>query len=301
LNYSGTDVFTYSICDNGTPVLCDQATVTISVTAVNDVPIATDDANITNMDTPVVINVVSNDTDIDGTINPSSVSIVSGPTHGTISIDPVTGKITYTPNSNYSGTDVFTYSVCDNGTPVLCDQATVSITVGDCLTNPLLDCDGDGVTNSKELTDGTDPNNPCEVNLSSQSLTPSNEWKLLDCDTDGITNGDEISQGSKPFDHCSPNSCDINVMEAFTPDGDGINETFVIEGLSKYPENEITILNRWGNKVYHAVNYQNDWDGISQNDLNIDGDALPTGTYYYVLDTKDSQIGVVKGYIYLQR
>ena len=301
LNYSGSDVFTYSVCDNGTPVLCDQATVTITVTAVNDGPIATDDTQDTNMDTPVVINVASNDTDIDGTINVTSVTIVTGPTHGTVSVDPLTGKITYTPNSNYSGSDVFTYLVCDNGTPVLCDQANVVINIGDCFSNSNLDCDGDGVTNGQETTDGTDSNNPCEAKLSSQSLTPSNEWKLLDCDTDGITNGVEISNGSNPFDHCSPNSCDINVIEAFTPDGDGINETFVIDGLSKFPDNEITILNRWGNKVFHTVNYQNDWNGISQNDLNIDGDALPTGTYYYVLDTKDSQIGVLKGYIYLQR
>jgi hypothetical protein len=128
--YTGTDVFTYSICDNATPPLCDDATVTINVTgSSNQAPIANNDAASTTENQPVVINVTANDSDPDGTLNLSSITITSGPTNGTVTINTTTGAITYTPNPGYAGNDVFTYSICDNATPPLCDNATVTITI----------------------------------------------------------------------------------------------------------------------------------------------------------------------------
>jgi hypothetical protein len=62
-------------------------------------------------------------------IDPTTVSEVTPPSNGSITIDPNTGVITYTPNTDFVGTDEFTYSVCDNGSPVLCDEAVVTITV----------------------------------------------------------------------------------------------------------------------------------------------------------------------------
>ena len=130
-NWNGTDTFIYQICDDGTPLpsLCDTALVTVTVTPVNDGPVANDDNATTGEDTPVVINVPANDTDVDGNLDLTSVSIVTGPSNGTTGIDPVTGEITYTPNANWNGTDVFTYSICDTGMPVVCDIATVTVTV----------------------------------------------------------------------------------------------------------------------------------------------------------------------------
>ncbi len=55
-----------------------------------------------------------NDTDVDGTIDPTSVTEVTPPTNGSISIDPTTGDITYTPDPNFNGTDIYVYSVCDD-------------------------------------------------------------------------------------------------------------------------------------------------------------------------------------------
>ena len=130
-NFNGTDSFTYSVCDNGSPVLCDTATVTLNLYPVNDAPIAVDDHPVTDEDMAVVIDVTANDTDIDGNIDPTSVSVITGPTNGTLSINPTTGEVTYTPDPNYNGTDSFDYVVCDDGTPLpsLCDTATVRITV----------------------------------------------------------------------------------------------------------------------------------------------------------------------------
>jgi hypothetical protein len=128
-NFSGVDSVVYKICDDGTPVLCDQAVIYITVTPVNDPPVAMDDVATTDEDTPVVISSLSNDFDIDGMLDPSSVMISGGPSSGTASVDPATGNITYTPNPGFSGSDTIYYTVCDDGTPVLCDQAMIVITV----------------------------------------------------------------------------------------------------------------------------------------------------------------------------
>ncbi|MEN9997251.1 MAG: hypothetical protein RI922_241 [Bacteroidota bacterium] len=129
----GTDVFTYTICDNGTPVLCDQAVVTVTVTEVivgNNQIIANDDVATTNMNTPVVTNVLANDVDVENQINNSTLNVTIQPTNGTTSVNTTTGEITYTPTTGYFGNDSYTYAICDFGTPaVTCDTAVVNVTV----------------------------------------------------------------------------------------------------------------------------------------------------------------------------
>jgi gliding motility-associated-like protein/uncharacterized repeat protein (TIGR01451 family) len=83
------------------------------------------------------------------------------------------------------------------------------------------------------------------------------------------------------------------IPNVFTPNGDGVNDTFFIPGLDTYTETEITIINRWGNDVYEKKNYQNDWTGP----------GLPEGTYFYVLRVKTiaGVWDVYKGYVTLLR
>lgn len=83
----------------------------------------------------------------------------------------------------------------------------------------------------------------------------------------------------------------IKIPNVFTPNNDGLNDVFNISGLDAYPENEITIINRWGNHVYERSPYQNDWTG----------DGLNDGTYFYVLKIKsaEGQWEVFKGFITL--
>ncbi|WP_255570640.1 Ig-like domain-containing protein [Cryobacterium cheniae] len=127
--YTGTDTFTYVICD--TTDRCDTAIVTVRVTAppaTSTPPVAEDNDVTTTVGKPLVIDVLGNDTDLDGDLDPTSVSIVAGPTHGTVDVDPDTGEVTYSPDSGYTGTDSFTYKVCDvDGN---CDTATVTVKVG---------------------------------------------------------------------------------------------------------------------------------------------------------------------------
>jgi gliding motility-associated-like protein len=188
----------------------------------------------------------------------------------------------------------------DFSDPCDTDLANVTLPQGGLWLN--VDCDGDGVTNGQEITDGTNPNDPCDLVVASQNSTPSQVWLDADCDGDGISNGQEIATGSDPLDACSPKSCDeLVIPNAFTPDGDGINDSFVITGLENYPNNTIIIFNRWGNEVYTASPYENNWTGTSSAQLNIGGNELPTGTYYYILDLGDEQKRVIKGYVYIQR
>jgi hypothetical protein len=124
LDYTGTDSFDYTVCDSDGS--CATATVTVLVAMVNDPPVAVDDSATTTEDTPVTINAVANDSDVDGNLNPASAALVSGPANGTV-VHLGNGSFTYTPNANFSGTDSFVYEVCDSDG--VCATATVTITV----------------------------------------------------------------------------------------------------------------------------------------------------------------------------
>lgn len=131
--YFGADSFEYEICDNGTPVLCDIALVNITISEViagNNPIIANDDVAVTEMDTPVITNVLANDVDYENQIDFSTLTVTIQPTNGITAVNTLTGEITYTPNTGYFGYDSYMYSICDAGTPATtCDEAEVDVTV----------------------------------------------------------------------------------------------------------------------------------------------------------------------------
>jgi gliding motility-associated-like protein len=93
---------------------------------------------------------------------------------------------------------------------------------------------------------------------------------------------------------------DFFIPEGFSPNGDEINDFFVIRGIGNFPDNTFTIFNRWGEKIFEASPYHNTWDGKATMGLRIGGDQLPVGTYFYVLNLGDGS-KVFKGTIYLNR
>jgi len=130
LNYNGVDTFTYRAIDN-LGGISNTATVTISVTPVNDAPIAANDGpfSVSAGGTLTVTGagVLSNDTDIDTPLANLTAQLVTGPTNGVLSLNP-NGSFTYRPTGNFSGIDRFTY-VANDGS-LTSNLATVTISVG---------------------------------------------------------------------------------------------------------------------------------------------------------------------------
>jgi gliding motility-associated-like protein len=79
------------------------------------------------------------------------------------------------------------------------------------------------------------------------------------------------------------NQCIVTIPNAFTPNGDGINDLWDVSALQAYPGCTIFIYNRYGALVYHSVNYPKAWDGT------INGKKLASGTYYYIIDLKNGK------------
>lgn len=86
-----------------------------------------------------------------------------------------------------------------------------------------------------------------------------------------------------------------DIPQGISPNGDGLNEYWVIDALDSIAENEVFIFNRWGKVVYRQAPYLNRWDGHADN-----GEALPEGTYYYEVRINGETEGV-RGYVVIKR
>jgi gliding motility-associated-like protein len=78
------------------------------------------------------------------------------------------------------------------------------------------------------------------------------------------------------------NPCSLeNITNVFTPDGDGVNDTWIIEGINAYPDNTVVVFNRWGSRLIELKGYDNAtvvWDG------KYNGTKVASGTYYFVIE-----------------
>jgi gliding motility-associated-like protein len=91
-----------------------------------------------------------------------------------------------------------------------------------------------------------------------------------------------------------------SIPEVFTPNGDGKNDFFIIDGLDSYPNNTFQVFNRWGNPVYTAAPYKNDWNGSANVSGATGSGKLPTGTYYFLLELGDKDNTIFRGFIQIQ-
>lgn len=90
----------------------------------------------------------------------------------------------------------------------------------------------------------------------------------------------------------------LKIYNTFSPNNDGINDTWTIEGIEKYPNSEVSIFTRWGQRVFFILGYNNEkaWDGTSN------GKKLESGTYFYTIDLKDpTNAEIIKGALNLIR
>jgi large repetitive protein len=87
----------------------------------------------------------------------------------------------------------------------------------------------------------------------------------------------------------------LELPTGLSPNNDGKNDYYFIKGLEAYPFNNLIVVNRWGNTVFETDNYKNDWNGVNKN-----GDSLPDGTYYTVMNINQGEI-ILKGFVEIRK
>ncbi|TAH28910.1 MAG: gliding motility-associated C-terminal domain-containing protein, partial [Cytophagales bacterium] len=225
------------------------------------------------------------------------------------------GKATYQPRTNFLGTDTFTYRICNKDTPQICNQGTVTVNVIACTNgapiavNDVYNTDNCTVVNGNALTNDRDPNNsPITAVPIAPFLTSKGGVFSMDATgafiytpKAGFVGADEIEyqvcdDGSgTPVIKCTTAKIQINIADCnniyipdgFSPNGDGINDLFVIVGADKF-DIELRIYDRWGNLIFQDAHYKNTWDGrVNVGLYNQNAEGVPNGTYFYVVDLRD--------------
>ncbi len=87
----------------------------------------------------------------------------------------------------------------------------------------------------------------------------------------------------------------VQVVQVFIPNGDGINDTFRITGIENYPNRDIRVYNRYGHEGFSAKAYQNDWRGTYKDN----SDRLPASSYYYLINLGDDRSPTISGWLFL--
>jgi large repetitive protein len=203
-NFNGSDSFSYTISDgNGGTA---TATVHVTINQVNDNPVVVNDSATTNEDNAVTVDVVANDTDVDG--DSLSLASVGSAAHGSVSI--VSGKAVYSPAANYNGSDSFGYVVSDGHGGQA--SGSVSITI-----NPINDA-----PTANDQSVSTASNTPVAITLTGSDVeTPAGN--LIFTVTSGPSHG-SLSSGtganrtySPALNYSGPDSFQFTVTDT----GDG--------------------------------------------------------------------------------
>jgi len=269
----------------------DSCTATVTITGALP-PNAADDAATVVQNNPMLVFVLMNDTDPYGKVDKTSVRVTRRPLHGTAIADTVFGAITYIPDKDYLGNDVFTYRIC--GDTVVCgascDTAVVRMKVIAENKPPVAFNDlmhvGCWPLSENILSNDSDPDGgqisltpaPIQEPLHGSAImvrngiltyTPSGNYHGPDslkyeiCDDGFPVKCDTatVMIDIFPDENCDgiPDipDCVLFVPEGFSPNGDGIHDYFEVACIDKYPNATMTIYNRWGNKLFEKSNYGN--------------------------------------------
>jgi len=173
-----------------------------------------------------------------------------------------------------------------------------------------IDSNGDGIDDS--ILDPTDMDND---GLPGQLDPDDDNWDidgdgLADADdnpTDGLTDIGEVDSDGDGIVDAFDRDEEISgvlIPTGFSPNDDGYNDTWMIDGLEEYPGSKLTIFNRWGHVIY-SKNYEmgiNDWDGTNvDGGLSVGNGKLPDGTYFYVLILNEEGEEPRAGYLQIAR
>ncbi|MDY0985786.1 gliding motility-associated C-terminal domain-containing protein [Flavobacterium sp. CFBP9031] len=332
----GTYTLTYQICEKADFGNCDTAIVTVVVLdpPAPPTPVVANDDNFNNIGCNsfgLVGNVLSND--VKG-ITRASLELVNFTllTEGNNTKTDPNITIDNSGNVNVSsltpaGTYTYSYRICDKLSSENCDTATITIIVVP-----------NGVTETRSTACNDDST---LVNLSSllpEGSPTTGVWQdrnNTNALQGGILNPFGLALGNYVFeyviadqncprsivlnmeinDDCKVLACgDVLVHNAFSPNGDNMNDFFKIDNIDEltcYPGNTVEIYNRWGILVFETSNYNNTtnaFDGTSRGRTTVkQSDGLPTGTYFYIITYKsldgnnNVQDHKLDGYLYLSR
>jgi gliding motility-associated-like protein len=316
----GPFVFTYVV---DATVICsaDSSTIQVALDPACFSVVATPDQIIGDEDSTITANVLVNDSGVNG--GALTALLLTPPTNGTATLSPE-GNLTYAPAENYNGYDTLIYRVCDPASPMMCDTARVVITINPVNDAPVAVNDAviityDETATGNVLDNDYDPDGGPLGEVSSIS-PPAHGEVVLNPDGTYVYTPDPYYMGPDQFsywvcDAQDPDLCAkaeviiqvraglVEIPKGFSPNSDGNNDRWEIKGIAAYPNNSITILNRWGNAVYRGQGYDNQqvvWDGTANQGLVVGGGQLPEGTYFYVVDLGPEE-GPQSGYVVLMR
>jgi gliding motility-associated-like protein len=179
------------------------------------------------------------------------------------------------------------------------------------------DTDHDGIGDNTDTDDDNDGIlDTCDADINGDGI-PDNGTDIdrdgikdscdLDMDGDGVNNISDncpiISNANQADrDHDGKGDvCDtdeLNISEAITPNGDGINDTWVIYNIENHPGTIVRVFNRWGKEVFYAIDYKNDWDGHYRDYT----EKLPSsGSYSYQIDLGGDGSIDIQGWLYITK
>ncbi|MBM5091800.1 tandem-95 repeat protein, partial [Vibrio parahaemolyticus] len=214
-NYVGKDTFTYIVTSGG---VSESATVEVNVTPVNDAPVAKGDIATTQEDTAVTIDVLPNDTDIDGdTLRIDSASVPSD--QGTVEI--VDGKLVFTPAENFNGDAEITYTVTDGQ---LTDEAKVAVTV-----NPVNDAPTIKVDAVESITEDAVNTDTVVASLTVRDTDTSEDQLTVSLENNSngyfVLVGDEVKLTQAGVDAVNNDELNLKDLTISASVSDGVNPT----------------------------------------------------------------------------
>jgi hypothetical protein len=250
----------------------------------NQPPVAADDSATTTADTAVVINVVANDTDSDGTIDPATVQVTAAPANGTV-VANTDGTVTYTPASGFTGTDTFKYTVSDNEGAVS-NEATVTVTVNAVSnTPPVLNIiEPDGIAD--ELTEGSSYNITYTLDDPDDVVTVALYYDTDNSGLDGTAIGGCASEPEGTGLSCTWDTTGVTPGSYYIY---GITSDGVNPSVSAYSSGQVTI-NASGTSLF-----SDDFSTDTTGDYTVVDTWTQGGTGQFLYDSAGQRLNVLTG------